>query len=102
MDHDPKAPARKPQRKRPKRRKTRPDADSAAARVQAAERSLSTAVRAAYLEMFGDRTEQARPFSLTVDIEVDPGNAWRLKADPPLEEQIRSSVQEMEVIAAKL
>jgi len=98
MDQDTRPPARPRRGKRPRRRQQR-EAPGVASRVQAAERSLSAAFRAAFQEMFGSLSGPVGPFALTLDLRVEPGNGWRLHADPALEDQIRASVREMAVRA---
>ncbi len=100
MDRPRPSPAKKTVRKRGRRnRKKKQDAAGVSERVRIAQRSLADAVRAAYVEMFGERAGSARPFSFSVEVRVDPQQQWRLETVPPLEERIRSSLQEMELRA---
>jgi hypothetical protein len=65
------------------------------ARVRKLQRFLASAAWEAFGEMFGFRAEQTRPFSLNLKVVIEPGSPWRVKADPPLTEQIREAVREM-------
>ena len=98
MDRDPKATKKKTGRKRTRRKRKHAD-DSASTRIKIAEQSMAKAIRTTYEEMFGRGMSEVRPFSLAVEIRVDPVNAWHIETDPPLKEQIRSSVREMAIQA---
>jgi hypothetical protein len=84
-------------RKRPLRRRRRRPADKnrLASHLASFEASLTSAIREAYGEMFGAPSHEARSFTLDLKVWIDPGPPWRLKADPPVEEQIRTAVREM-------
>jgi len=99
MDRPPSSPpGKKPGNKRQRQRRKSPrGAVGVPERVRIAQRSLADAVRAAYADMFGEAHGTARPFSFSVEFRVDPRQQWRIETVPPLEERIRSSLQEMEV-----
>lgn len=84
-------------RKRPPRRRRRRPAgkNRLASHLASFEESLTSAVRETYGEMFGAPSHEAKSFALELKVWVDPGVPWRLKADPSLEEQIRTAVREM-------
>jgi len=66
-----------------------------AARVIGIERNLASAAWHTHREMFGSREDNARAFSLELRVVIEPGRIWRLTADPPVEQQIRTAVQDM-------
>ena len=83
-------------RKRGRRRPGRhPKRKNLASNIKHIEHSLAAAIREAYGEMFGPRTENAHPFTLGLKVHIEPGNPWRLAGSPSLENQIRGAVREM-------
>jgi len=99
MDHPSKPPPETTRGKPDRRRKKTPGSRPAADRIRIVERALSDAIRATYVELFGERTGTARPFTLSVEWQVEPQDFWRLNTRPPLEQRIRAAVQEMEIRA---
>ncbi len=80
----------------PRRRKRRSARKTPlASHVKGIEASLTSAARAAYADMFGSSADRARPFGLDLRVSIDPGETWRLRADPSIEDQIRVAVREM-------
>ncbi len=83
-------------KRRPRKRKSRPAGKPRPrSHFDRVEETLASAVRASYADMFGSPPRQAKPFDLELKVSVDPGNPWRLQADPSIEEQIRGAVREM-------
>lgn len=64
-------------------------------RAQKIERTLASAAWEAYGEMFGYRDNHARSFTLDLRVVIEPGQPWRLGAEPSVEEQIRNAVRDM-------
>jgi hypothetical protein len=64
-------------------------------RPEGVEEALTSAIQKAYGEMFGVHAHRPKPFPLELKVSVHPGEPWRLQADPSVEEQIRTAVQEM-------
>lgn len=83
-------------KRRPRRARRRP---AGKARLQShlegVEASLTSAIREAYADMVGAHPDRARPFGMDLRVSIEPGEPWRLQADPSIEEQIRTAVREM-------
>ena len=83
-------------KRRPRRARRRP---AGKARLQShlegVEASLTSAIREAYADMVGAHPDRARPFGMDLRVSIEPGEPWRLQADPSIEEQIRAAVREM-------
>lgn len=85
-----------PRKRRPRRRRRRLSPKERPANgLEGLEASLTSAVREAYGEMFGGASDGARPFGLELKVSIEPGEPWRLQADPSIEEQIRTALREM-------
>lgn len=82
-------------RKRPRRPKNL----GLKARAQMLNSSLASAAREAYGEMFGYGDNHARAFTLELKVIVEPASLWRVRAEPPLDEQIREAVRDMAIRA---
>ncbi len=90
------APGSKKKRRRPRKRKRRPAGKGLPkSHFDRVEETLASAVRESYADMFGAHPNRARPFGLELKVSIDPGDPWRLRADPSIEEQIRGAVREM-------
>lgn len=59
------------------------------------EEALVSAAAELYGEMFGLGGGRRRPFSLELKIVVEPGDPWRVTAEPSLEEQIQNAILDM-------
>jgi len=62
--------------------------------LEGVEASLTSAIREAYADMVGAHPDRARPFGMDLRVSIEPGEPWRLRADPSIEEQIRAAVRE--------
>ncbi len=83
-------------KRRPRKARRRP---AGKARLQShldgVEVSLTSAIREAFADMVGAHPDRARPFGMDLRVSIEPGEPWRLQADPSIEEQIRAAVREM-------
>ncbi len=83
-------------KRRPRKSRRRP---AGKARLQShlgrVEASLLSAIREAYADMVGAHADRARPFGMDLKVSIEPGEPWRLQADPSIEEQVRAAVREM-------
>jgi len=84
-------------KKRPphERRMRRARKTRSRSKPEGVERALTSAIRETYREMFGSHPHPSRPFSLELRVSVDPGESWQVRADPSIEEQIRTAVREV-------
>lgn len=83
-------------KRRPRRARRRPAGKSRLqSHLEGVEASLTSAIREAYLDMVGAHPDRARPFGMHLRVSIEPGEPWRLQADPSIEEQIRAAVREM-------
>lgn len=97
MDPRPKRPARAGRRHRKRGSRYGPSSrqegiESAARRI---EQALVSAAREAYAQMFGLGGGHRRPFPLELKMVMEPGDPWRVAAEPPLMEQIQNAVLDM-------
>jgi hypothetical protein len=83
-------------KRRPRKARRRPVGKTRLqSHLEGVEASLTSAIREAYADMVGARPDQARPFEMDLRVSIEPGEPWRLQADPSIEGQIRAAVQEM-------
>ena len=83
-------------KRRPRRTRRRPAGKARLkSNVERVETSLTSAIRETYTDMVGAHPDRARPFGIDLRVSIEPGEPWRLQADPSIEEQIRAAVLEM-------
>lgn len=83
-------------KRRPRRARRRPPGKTRLqSHLEGVEASLTLAIRESYADMVGALPDRARPFGMDLRVSIEPGEPWRLQADPSIEEQIRAAVREM-------
>lgn len=100
MDTGSVAPTKKrtEKKKRGKRRTRRRARDHRPkARNHQIQEALLSATQKTYEELFGPRTDLARPFELELKMLIEPGAVWKLETEPSIEAQIRAAVKEMAI-----
>ena len=65
-------------------------------RTRAVLDALRTLLRDGYTDQFGGPPRNSAPFSLALQLSVDPADQWAVTLDPPLAEQLRPRFEELQ------